>query len=68
MALADVFDALINVRVYKPAMSYEEARALILSGSGQHFDPDVVAAFDSHFEQFVIIAERYQDGAEAPHG
>ena len=68
MALADVFDALINVRVYKPAMSYEEARALILSGSGQPFDPDVVAAFDSHFEQFVIIAERYQDGAEAPHG
>ncbi|WP_182309978.1 two-component system response regulator [Aeromonas media] len=67
MALADVFDALINVRVYKPAMSYEEARALILSGSGQHFDPDVVAAFDGHFEQFVIIAERYQDGAEAPH-
>ena len=67
MALADVFDALINVRVYKPAMSYEEARALILSGSGQHFVPDVVAAFGSHFEQFVIIAERYQDGAEAPH-
>ncbi|AHE49493.1 response regulator receiver [Aeromonas hydrophila 4AK4] len=68
MALADVFDALINARVYKPAMSYEEARALILSGSGRHFDPDIAAAFDSHFEQFVTIAERYQDGAEASHG
>ena len=68
MALADVFDALISVRVYKPAMSYEEARTLILSGSGQHFDPDVVAAFDSHFEQFVTIAERYQDDAEVAHG
>lgn len=68
MALADVFDALINVRVYKPAMPYEEARTLILSGSGQHFDPDVVAAFDSHFEQFVAIAERYQDDSEATHG
>lgn len=68
MALADVFDALISARVYKPAMSYDEARALILSGSGQHFDPDVVAAFDSHFKQFVLIAERYQDVAEAIHG
>lgn len=37
-------------------------------GSGQHFDPDVVAAFDSHFEQFVAIAERYQDDSEATHG
>ncbi|MFM4649408.1 response regulator [Aeromonas bivalvium] len=68
MALADVFDALISARIYKPAMPYQEARALILSGSGQHFDPDVVAAFDEHFEQFVLIAERYRDGAEASHG
>ena len=68
MALADVFDALISVRVYKPAMSYEEARTLILSGSGRHFDPDVAAVFDSHFEQFVTIAERYQDDAEVAHG
>ncbi|MGL5069792.1 MAG: response regulator [Aeromonas salmonicida] len=68
MALADVFDALINVRVYKAAMPYDEARALILSGTGQHFDPDVVTAFDHHFDQFVAIAERYTDENEAPHG
>ncbi|WP_169046148.1 response regulator [Aeromonas salmonicida] len=68
MALADVFDALINVRVYKAAMPYNEARALILSGTGQHFDPDVVTAFDNHFDQFVAIAERYTDENEAPHG
>ncbi|MDF2401382.1 two-component system response regulator [Aeromonas sp. 5HA1] len=68
MALADVFDALINVRVYKAAMPYNEARALILSGTGQHFDPDVVTAFGNHFDQFVAIAERYTDENEAPHG
>ena len=68
MALADVFDALICARVYKPAMSYDEARALILSGSGHHFDPDVVTAFDRHFDAFVTIAERYQDGSEAVDG
>ncbi|MDF2409965.1 response regulator [Aeromonas sp. 2HA2] len=68
MALADVFDALINVRVYKAAMPYDEARTLILSGTGQHFDPDVVTAFDNHFDQFVAIAERYTDENGAPHG
>lgn len=68
MALADVFDALINVRVYKAAMPYDEARVLILSGSGQHFDPDVVTAFDSHFDEFIAIAERYKDDNEVPHG
>ncbi|MCW0506729.1 response regulator [Aeromonas piscicola] len=68
MALADVFDALISVRVYKAAMLYDEARTLILTGSSQHFDPDVVAAFDSHFEQFIAIAERYKDDNEAQHG
>ncbi|MNE63646.1 hypothetical protein D3C80_1590090 [compost metagenome] len=67
MALADVFDALISARVYKPAMSYQQARNLILEGGGMHFDPDVVAAFDEQFEQFIAIAERYRDDHEVPH-
>ena len=67
MALADVFDALISARVYKPAMSYQQARSLILEGCGLHFDPDVVAAFIEHFEQFIAIAERYRDDHEVPH-
>ncbi len=64
MALADVFDALISVRVYKPAMSYEEARDLIVAGRGKHFDPDVVDAFAANYENFVAIAERYAEDAE----
>ncbi|ENO83791.1 response regulator [Thauera aminoaromatica] len=63
MALADVFDALISVRVYKPAMSYEEAREVILAGRGRHFDPDVVDAFLTNYAEFVRIAERYSDTA-----
>ncbi len=61
MALADVFDALITVRVYKPAMSYAEARAIIAAGHGKHFDPDVTEAFLAGFDEFVAIAERYHD-------
>ena len=61
MALADVFDALITVRVYKPAMSYAEAREVITAGHGKHFDPDVTEAFLAGFDEFVAIAERYRD-------
>ena len=42
MAVADVFDALVSVRVYKAAMTPEAALDLIESESGSHFDPDVI--------------------------
>ncbi|MCB1727381.1 MAG: response regulator [Gammaproteobacteria bacterium] len=56
MALADVFDALISERVYKPAMPYDAARDIIAEGRGNHFDPDVVDAFLSDFSEFCNIA------------
>jgi putative two-component system response regulator len=61
MALADVFDALISVRVYKPPMPYAEARAIIAAGRGKHFDPDITDAFLAGFDEFVAIAERYRE-------
>jgi putative two-component system response regulator len=63
MAIADVFDALISVRVYKPALPFDEARAIIAAGRGRHFDPDMVDAFLAHFPTFVDIAERHRDHA-----
>ena len=45
MALADVYDALISKRVYKPPFPHEKAVAIICDGRGTHFDPDVVDAF-----------------------
>jgi putative two-component system response regulator len=59
MALADVFDALINRRVYKSAMSFDEARAIIVNERARHFDPDVVDVFIERFDDFVAIANRY---------
>lgn len=61
MALADVFDALISRRCYKPPMPPEEARRIIADGRGRHFDPDVVDAFDSAFDQFLAIARAHSD-------
>lgn len=63
MAVADVFDALISRRVYKAAMGYGEARDIIASERGKHFDPDVADAFLAGFNDFVAIAERYRDDA-----
>lgn len=59
MALADVFDALISRRSYKPPMPSEEAREHILQERGRHFDPDVVDAFAASFERFAAIASRF---------
>jgi len=61
MAVADVYDALISRRVYKPGMSHEEAVDIIRQGGGWHFDPDVCDAFLSAAEQFKAIAERFSD-------
>ena len=62
MALADVFDALISRRVYKPALPYGQVRDMIAAERGQHFDPDLVDVFLTEFDEFVAISERYRDG------
>lgn len=61
MALADVYDALISRRVYKPAMSHAEAVQIIRDGSGSHFDPDIVETFLAFDVEFADIADRYAD-------
>jgi len=59
MALADVYDALISERVYKPAFSHEKARDIIVEGKGSHFDPDVVDAFLALEDKFQVIASTF---------
>jgi len=67
MAIADVYDALISVRVYKPAMSHDDAVDLIVKGSGSHFDPDLVEAFVAIKDEFRAIARKFSDDEHA-HG
>jgi putative two-component system response regulator len=45
VALADVFDALTNDRIYRQAVPLEEALAEIERQRGGHFDPRMVDAF-----------------------
>jgi putative two-component system response regulator len=45
VAIADVFDALVHKRPYKPAWPKEDAVAEILRQRGRQFDPSLVDAF-----------------------
>jgi putative two-component system response regulator len=59
MAIADVYDALISKRVYKPPFSHDMALGILKEGRGQHFDPDVVDAFFEISEQCDAIARQH---------
>lgn len=61
MALADVYDALICQRVYKPPIPHDQARKIIMDNSNKHFDPDVVGAFIESESEFKEIAQKFAD-------
>ncbi|MBQ1784971.1 MAG: two-component system response regulator [Gammaproteobacteria bacterium] len=61
MAIADVYDALISKRVYKPPFSHEQAVAIIREGRGSHFDPQMVDCFLTIADQFAEIASQFRD-------
>lgn len=61
MAIADVYDALISRRVYKPPFPHAQAVRMIEQGSGSHFDPDMVDAFLAIADAFQSISLRYAD-------
>ncbi|MDR2528465.1 MAG: response regulator [Synergistaceae bacterium] len=45
MSIVDVYDALVNKRVYKPAFPHHEALRLLSEGEETQFDPGLVEAF-----------------------
>lgn len=61
MALADVYDALVNKRVYKEAWSHERAMQVMRAGRGSHFDPQVFDTFLELEERFIEIYETFRD-------
>lgn len=64
MAIADVYDALISKRVYKPPFPHAKAVSTMLKGRGTHFDPDMIDAFLEIEEEFRKIALEFADFAE----
>ena len=61
VAIADVFDALISNRPYRPARPEEEALTIIEATVGSHFDPRVHAAFLRSLPEIRAIRTRFDD-------
>lgn len=61
MAIADVFDALLSKRVYKPALSFDHTIGVMREASGTHFDPEMIATFVENGDRFEAIHRAYGD-------
>jgi putative two-component system response regulator len=61
VAVADVFDALMSRRPYKPAFTPEQASNIISEGRGKHFDPEVVDIFLGDMEEILRIWRSSQE-------
>jgi response regulator RpfG family c-di-GMP phosphodiesterase len=64
VAIGDVFDALTSDRVYRPAMTVENAVDLMREDSGAHFDPDLLDLFMGAMPRVLEIRRRLPDGAD----
>ncbi|MCH7959966.1 MAG: cyclic nucleotide-binding domain-containing protein [Candidatus Hydrogenedentes bacterium] len=65
MMLADIYDALISKRVYKPPFSYDEAKEYIVSSSGKHFDPVMAGIMVDNIEGFQAIHKKFVESETA---
>jgi len=61
VALADVLDALLSKRPYKPAFSVEHSLELIEAESGRHFDPALMVALKKALPEILRIKEIFAD-------
>jgi putative two-component system response regulator len=64
MAIADVYDALISKRVYKPPFSHKTAISIMIEGRGKHFDPFMLGMFIKIEEEIRKIALNFADFEE----
>jgi len=59
-SVSDVYDALVCERVYKAALSHEEAMKILTDGKGTQFDPIVIDALMLSLERFEEIANTHK--------
>ncbi len=64
VALADVYDALTSVRVYKNAFDPEVTQSMIVEQAGKHFDPVIVEAFKDRQDEFLRVGQQTATASE----
>ena len=57
MAVADVYDALVSERPYKPAFPHSKVMDIIRDENGKHFDPLLVALLEGVHEEFEEVSK-----------
>ncbi|WP_455755852.1 PAS domain S-box protein [Sulfurimonas sp.] len=60
-AIADVFDALGNDRVYKKAWELDDILELFKKERGNHFDPKLIDIFFENLDKFLEIRDNYNE-------
>jgi|WetSurMetagenome_2_1015567.scaffolds.fasta_scaffold152503_1 putative two-component system response regulator len=58
VSVADVYDALINKRVYKPAFTHKKSCEMIINGESGAFNPDILECFKNTIDD---IYETYYE-------
>lgn len=66
VAVADVYDALTQDRVYRAAMPEEQVLDILQQGRGSHFDPDLIDLAMTLTRDFQLIAAVHPDHANGP--
>ena len=61
VALADVFDALMSPRPYKPAWPLQQTLNYLRAAAGNQFDPVCVKAFLDSLDAILAARHRYRD-------
>jgi putative two-component system response regulator len=61
MAVADVYDALVDDRVYRRGMSHAEACRIIIDGRGALFDERIIDAFEAINGELARVAKKIKE-------
>jgi len=61
MAVADVYDALTENRIYRKGLGYTQASNIIIENSGTQFDPVVVDTFKNVLDQIFEITNTFSN-------
>ena len=61
MAVADMFDALVSKRVYKPGFPYDKALRIMQEECGTHFDPKIIKAFMAVKDEILQVATQFSE-------